>query len=720
MEESLFSEHKEIMTLRDIFNKYRNPSKDYLTKYEVLKIFYDYTLLDTCGINIFDLNNLLYDLEADLDPGQESPSPNITLEKFLRLIFFIHRKQYEDAEIESQISSVSINSISKMVNPSGKREYIFDENSIIYLMVKEETKKQIFYYTMKPKIDKADPHEMTTAYNIKILEKYQKNIYDKLFKPYASRQKENFRIEFPSINIVELNKFLYDKNVMANFSSEEIGDILEDYMDISLKSDSDKILFFKLFEDRKKEKEVKEILNKFIIPKSHVNFNFSLFVLILGSFAKALKCTEGEIFERQVEFFFEKILEIKEDDFVEKLQLDDDKDKFDEETLEYLPEPEKLTNAKLRKPKTKEDEYFIVDLLNALNDLLPEPDEKVLQFMNEQEYHADNYSFYKSKREHPIAKYPVEELMIEREEEKERKEAEKERKQILKAAKPKKKQKEKRENPCDCPLEPITTIEEHDLKYFGKPRIESLTHRILKHTFKEILPNSNVYPSIIKEVLMIPKKINDKALEIIVESYKDQVNGHLEQAIKRLAKSKDYLNKNLQSDNQIELFYLLSFGSLYESLDYDMEALSYFFEAIDVSKKLLPVDPDSALVYCFLGEIFIKLKENIWALRCYLMAKKKREETIGGDTPDTASVYNNLGVVCYMMESYLPSHGYFNLAFEIYKEICGLNHPRTMMIKSNISKLTQLDFNKSIQFKTLSMVPLPAIASQNPKKKKKG
>ncbi|MCQ2820380.1 MAG: tetratricopeptide repeat protein [archaeon] len=741
MEESFFSEHKDMIMLRDIFNKYKSISSDYITKYEVIKMFYDYTLLDTCGINIFDLNNLLYDLEAELEEGQEKTCPDLSLEKFLRLLFFIHRRQYEDADAQSDLSTVTVDSITKMMNPKGKREYNFKDRSIIYMMIKQglekedrhrykdkkgrekededEETRQIFYYLMKPNVKSEDVHMLITPYNLKIIERYQNNIYDRLFRPYASKKKENFDKDFPSINVTELNRFLYDKNFMANFSSGEMGDILINYFDLKLKSDDDKKYFNKLFEDKKKEKEIKDIFNRFIIPKSEINFNYSLFVLILGNFAKCLKSTEGEIFERQVEFFFEKVLEIKPDDNGENMKLDDNKDKDNDIIYEYLPEPPRLTNAKKRLPKTADDEEFISDFLNTLNDILPDPDEKVLEFMNEEEYHADTYSFYKAKREHPVAKFPVEELMVEREEALARQTAEKEKKAIAKAAKPKKKQKEKRENPCDCPLEPITTIEEHNLKYFGKPRIESLTHRLLKHTIKEILPNSNVYPSVIKEILMIPRKINDKALEIIVESFKDQVAGHIEQSIKRLEKSKDYLNKDLQTDGQIELFYVLNLGSLYESLDFDMEALTYYSEALELRKKFISVDPDNALVFCFLGEIFIKLKEYIWALRCYLMAKKIREETIGGDTPDTAAVYNNLGVVCYLMKSFLPANGYFKLSYEIYREFCGINHPRTMMIKSNLSKMNQLDFNKSVQFKTLSLVPLPAIMCRNPKKKKK-
>ena len=101
-----------------------------------------------------------------------------------------------------------------------------------------------------------------------------------------------------------------------------------------------------------------------------------------------------------------------------------------------------------------------------------------------------------------------------------------------------------------------------------------------------------------------------------------------------------------------------------------------------------------------------------------MKAKKVREETIGAETPDTASIYNNLGVVSYYLESYLPAIGYFKLAYEIYKKMLGLTHPRTMLIKSNLTKMNQLNFNKEVEFKTLSKIATPAQLIKNPKKKK--
>ena len=78
-----------------------------------------------------------------------------------------------------------------------------------------------------------------------------------------------------------------------------------------------------------------------------------------------------------------------------------------------------------------------------------------------------------------------------------------------------------------------------------------------------------------------------------------------------------------------------------------------------------------------------------------------------------------MGVVAFYMESFLPSKNYLNLAYEITRSILGLGHPRTLYIKSNLAKLSQLSFNKEVVFKTLSKIPALTQLIQNPKRAKK-
>ena len=296
----------------------------------------------------------------------------------------------------------------------------------------------------------------------------------------------------------------------------------------------------------------------------------------------------------------------------------EEEEKIDNDTLK---ESETLKKAKLRN-YTHDDITFIEDFLNQLDKSLPPSDENVLSFANDD----PNYSNTLSTNQYKVipAKFPVDKLAIEVEEERERNLAIKENAQIQRAKKAKKDNKDKGNvNPYEAVMGEFPNENIHDIKYIGKPRIETLTHRLIKHTMKEILPNSNVYPSLIKEVLMIPQIFPPLIMEIVIKSLQNAVNGNFENAILYLEKAQEiFQNNNMQQDYQSLLYFQLTFGSLYENLDYDLISLKYYSEAKSISEKLLIVDPDSALIYCFLGEIFVKMQEYEWALRSYQMAKK--------------------------------------------------------------------------------------------------
>mmetsp|Transcript_94832 Transcript_94832/g.130551 ORF Transcript_94832/g.130551 Transcript_94832/m.130551 type:complete len:151 (-) Transcript_94832:219-671(-) len=97
-----------------------------------------------------------------------------------------------------------------------------------------------------------------------------------------------------------------------------------------------------------------------------------------------------------------------------------------------------------------------------------------------------------------------------------------------------------------------------------------------------------------------------------------------------------------------ELFFDMSLGSVYESCGKDDIAISYYCKAKEI--KLAYNHPDVAFAFCGLGSVMYHIDEPAWALRCYLKAREIREERLGGDTIDTATVYNNLGCCLYMLE----------------------------------------------------------------------
>ena len=695
------AENNILKTIQDIFNYYLPKGKETLNKTVVLRIFFDYDIMDNCGYDIFQISNFLNKLNPTND--------EIDIKKFLLLLFYIYRMQINKEFEDSDVTEISVDNVNEL---SDNRKQIVSSNNIIRIMINQKEKLETFFYFEVPDFTNETVNKIVQHDELMYLEGYHNAIKEKIFNKYSQVDTEK-GVRY--INVVSLNNMFFELPIFVNFTKDQLAKFCKNFIKIHIQNDPDEEIYKQLFDKKLNVKEVNEIFNNFLITTSDVNFSYSAIVIFISFLAMNLESTNDMTFEQRIKFYFEEQLKLLRDDAEDETQ-----EKINEETKEdqeedYLPESETLNKAKLRQINEKEDVAFLDEFLSLIDKNLPEEDEYILAFQNDLPTYGNTIhtNAFKVKP----AKFPVETLDVEIQEARQKQLEEKENIQIAKAAKPKK-EKDKNPNPLEFSMAPLHNEEETNNLYFGQPRTDTLTHRLLKHTYKEILPNSNVYPSLIKEVLMIPSTLQSKSMELIVESFKDQVSGHLETAIRRLEKAKESLSKTDLGDNQVNIFFNLSFGSLYESMDYDIVAMKYYYEAKSFSDKLPPVDPDGALVYCFLGELFVKLKEFSWAMRAFLKAKKIREDTIGGDTPDTAAVYNNLGVVAYHLQSYLPANGYFKLAYEIYKSLLGLTHPRTLMIKSNLTKMKNLSFSKAVEFKQLSMYPTPAQIMQGGRKKK--
>ena len=690
--------------------KFRVKKENNMKKSYVLQIFFDYNLIDNCGYNIYQINEFLHQLNPDSD--------EIDVQQFFKLIFYLYKTHTvnqgkgPDSEI-AELSMDDINDISSHIKPSK------DSYNIINLLTEQyKNNTKIFNFSV-PDLSN-DVFDNVLDYEfISLSSKYMNELKNNIFLKYSEQITEK-DLNIFYINFAKINKLLVDLRITSLFNR----DILFQYFQIFLKIKSFVLddptfndEFMSFFEKSIPIEEIKEIFDKMILSLDEFNFSFSSIALLINLFAYNLESSKTLIKEEKIRFFFEEILNLKIEDAnlsQEKIEEERDEDIFED----YVPESIILNKAKETFGKySKDDIELISDFLLTLDKVLPQPDENIINFSNEYSYPSKKLYFNEDKK--VIPKFPVEKLAVEVEEEKERKILEQEKRAIEKAKKPKKNQKEKVENPYDTFMGEVPNKEQNDIKYHGHEKILTLTHRLIKHTYKEILPNSRVYPSLLKEVLLIPPLCPQKCIESIVECMAEQVNGKFEMAIRRLERAQGYLPKDTtQIDWQTDLFFNLTFGSLYDTLNYDVVAIRYYNECVRITEKLIGADTDTSLPYCFIGELFLKLQEYTWALRSFMKAKKVREETIGAETPDTASIYNNLGVVSYYLESYLPAIGYFKLAYEIYKKMLGLTHPRTMLIKSNLTKMNQLNFNKEVEFKTLSKIATPAQLIKNPKKKK--
>lgn len=209
--------------------------------------------------------------------------------------------------------------------------------------------------------------------------------------------------------------------------------------------------------------------------------------------------------------------------------------------------------------------------------------------------------------------------------------------------------------------------------------------------------NPGVSPCIIKEVYFPPEAPQEVAT-LIESALVYQCDSNFEMAVDCYEKARStWLGILKQRDSSIkvlkriehELFFHLSIGSVYESAGKDDLALSSYMKAREVSNTLPSNHPDRAFAFCGLGSVLFHMEEPAWALRLFLKAREVRELTIGGDTVDTATVYNNLGCCMFMLERNQEAKAYFELSNAILECELGYDHERTLTAKRNIKKINR-------------------------------
>ena len=737
-----------LKTLQNLFKENCPKDSDTMSKLSVIKLFFDYKLIDSCGYNIFEINDFLNQLNPEED--------KINLKSFLILIFFIYKSQLlgstlVNESVKSQNSSIQDISIQDINNLSGEQKQISSSKNIIKIILNQRDLRKNSYQFLCPNFKEEDIIKIINYDILNFVSRYMHSIENDIFNKYSfideknneeyfknikqsektekseteekknnneikdekEKEKENIK-PFRLLNIISFNTLIFDFPIFKNFSCEEITKYLSLFIPEFQEKDFPEIK--KAFDEKLSKEEIIQIFSHInsIDNVEELNFTYSSLVILLIQFCLKLKSSEGKTFQDSIDFLFSNEFNLKSDNRNEMEHIQEKEE--EEEDFDFVPESDYLNEAKNAKLGDDESE-LVFEVLENLEKTLPPIDMNVINFANDKPMHANN--LYLNKYEVIPAKFPLELLQVEIDEKNAKNLAESEKRRIDRAKKPKKRN-ARDPPPKEIHMDEIPNINISKERYLGKEKIKTLTKNNVKNTFKEIISNSKVYPSLIHEALILPQILPDRIKEIIIASYKDHIQGNTEYAIRRLERA-EFLLKNYKIPNepQIDLFFSLTFGSFYQELGLNIAALKYYYKARMITEKFRSDNPDLALVYSFLGSFFLDIKEFEWSFRCFQFAKEYREKIIGGDTLDTAAIYNNLGVVAFYMESFLPAKNYMNLSYEITRSILGLAHPRTLYIKSNLSKLSQLSFNKEVVFKTLSKIPALTQLIQNPKRAKK-
>jgi tetratricopeptide (TPR) repeat protein len=141
-------------------------------------------------------------------------------------------------------------------------------------------------------------------------------------------------------------------------------------------------------------------------------------------------------------------------------------------------------------------------------------------------------------------------------------------------------------------------------------------------------------------------------------------------------------------------------GFLYKYGKYK-EAEKIYLRQIAHSEELYGNEnADTATSYNNIGLVYISQGEYTKALEYYFKDMKICEKILGKEHPDTAQSYNNIGAVYYSQGDYAKALEYYFKALKICEKVLGKEHPDTATSYNNIGNVyyNQGDYAKALDY----------------------
>eukprot|EP00929_Paragymnodinium_shiwhaense_P026851 TRINITY_DN15875_c1_g1_i1.p1 TRINITY_DN15875_c1_g1~~TRINITY_DN15875_c1_g1_i1.p1 ORF type:complete len:997 (-),score=228.43 TRINITY_DN15875_c1_g1_i1:403-3393(-) len=170
---------------------------------------------------------------------------------------------------------------------------------------------------------------------------------------------------------------------------------------------------------------------------------------------------------------------------------------------------------------------------------------------------------------------------------------------------------------------------------------------------------------------------------------------------------------------EVNIFFYCELASLHSALREDTMAAQLLWLARKHADELPPGHPDAAFVWSGLGRIAFHVGNADVAARSLIRARKIREKTIGGDTIETATTYNNLACCLHALGRLVEANILLQLASEILTALAGDTHPRTQAVMRNLSKSKGSPQNIHCEVPNLFAYPLMEPKKWELKKTKK-
>jgi hypothetical protein len=171
---------------------------------------------------------------------------------------------------------------------------------------------------------------------------------------------------------------------------------------------------------------------------------------------------------------------------------------------------------------------------------------------------------------------------------------------------------------------------------------------------------------------------------------------------------------------EANLFFLCELASLHSAIREDELAAQLLWRARPYSDGLPSNHPDTALVWCGIGRIAYLTGDYDIAARSTARARRIREKTIGGDTVESATTYNNLACCLASLDRPLEAQALLELGAELLKVLLGEDHPRSQTALRNLEKVRSFDKNWKCKVPHLFGIPVKQRLKGGRLRRKKG
>ena len=183
-----FEDNTILKTLQNLFKENCPKGEETMTKLSIFKLFFNYKIIDSCGYNIFEINDFLNQLNPEED--------KITLKMFLILIFYIYKSQLAGSilvneSVKSQNNSIQDVSVQDINSLSGEQKQISSTKNIIKIIMNQRDLRTNSYQFLCPNFKEEDIIKIINYDILNFVSKYMNSIENDIFNKYSFIDEKN-------------------------------------------------------------------------------------------------------------------------------------------------------------------------------------------------------------------------------------------------------------------------------------------------------------------------------------------------------------------------------------------------------------------------------------------------------------------------------------------------------------------------------------------------